>query len=104
MINRIEAHQNRIKDILLVNPSSLNLEKIDAKLLDTTKKWLLTTSSDGFIKIWSLNTEQVSKLKYIENKLLNFSNFFPKVKSKTNFTNRSKFNMSANLYGSLEIQ
>lgn len=73
VINRIEAHQNRIKDVLLVNPGTLNFENIDTKLLDKTNKWLLTASSDGFIKIWSFDTEQVSIEIYRKKSLI----FFP---------------------------
>ena len=60
VINKFNAHENRVKDIALVNLNHIDSSLID-KVINDNIKWLVSISSDGFIKIWSLDTLNVSK-------------------------------------------
>ncbi|OTF80531.1 p21-activated protein kinase-interacting protein 1-like protein, partial [Euroglyphus maynei] len=66
VINRIEnAHENRIKDLTLLDWNRIEPDEKLSELIDETQRqshqrWLITCSSDGFIKIWSFNFNDVS--------------------------------------------
>lgn len=66
IINRIQrAHENRIKDLTLIDWNRIEPDEKLSELINETKRqshqrWLLTCSSDGFIKIWLFNFNDVS--------------------------------------------
>lgn len=56
---KFTAHENRIKDMTWVNLKTIGSEMIDQETVDENDRWLVTTSSDGFIKIWSFDFSNV---------------------------------------------
>lgn len=95
VINRIEkAHENRIKDLTFIDWNRMELDEKLSELIDKTQRqshqrWLLTCSSDGFIKIWLFNFDDVS-LNY-KFDILTFSTnlFFFSVDRKADFNRQS---------------
>lgn len=54
LLNSFKAHDNRLKSLQCV--SNINY------LIETNKIWLVSCSSDGFIKIWEFDSNNVSLL------------------------------------------
>nr|XP_046910398.1 p21-activated protein kinase-interacting protein 1-like [Dermatophagoides farinae] len=67
IINRIQrAHENRIKDLTLIDWNRIEPDEKLSELINETKRqshqrWLLTCSSDGFIKIWLFNFNDLTE-------------------------------------------
>lgn len=59
VIKQFTAHENRIKDLAWVSLRNLGDELIDQTKVDENDKWLVTISSDGFIKVWEFNFSKV---------------------------------------------
>lgn len=59
VLGQFTAHENRIKDMTWVNLKTIGSEMIDQETVDENDRWLVTTSSDGFIKIWSFDFSNV---------------------------------------------
>ena len=56
-IHQVNAHENRIKGMKMI---SVNLVPEEFNLDKNATHWLVSTSNDGFIKIWSLNLDKIS--------------------------------------------
>lgn len=57
-IINFSAHENRIKDFVYVDPKRISSE---AETTEDSIRWLVTVSSDGWIKIWSLDISNLSE-------------------------------------------
>ena len=59
VVQSVEAHENRIKDMQLVDVNNVPEElQLNSK---TISHLLVSVSNDGFIKVWSLNLDKFSK-------------------------------------------
>lgn len=59
VVNRAAIHTNRIKDMALIDCKSMHPDlKVDSML--PNEQWLVTASSDGFIKVVSYDFDNVS--------------------------------------------
>lgn len=61
VVNRAAIHDNRIKDIALIDCKSMHPDLKGDNILPN-EQWLVTASSDGFIKILSYDFDNVSVL------------------------------------------
>lgn len=57
---RFRAHENRIKDMFWANLDSIGGDLLDEDFDKQRFRWLFTTSSDQYIKIWQFDTSDVS--------------------------------------------
>lgn len=60
VVQSFSAHDNRIKDMSWIQLDNVSKDLIDEDSISENHRWLITASSDQFIKIWQFDIANVS--------------------------------------------